>query len=94
MDGADSTLTAEHPHTIAEIDHVIRTEMPMTIADVLARRTRIALIARDHGRGVVDRVADRLANHLRWSFEERQAQVAAYSDDVSDLMFPSQRAHE
>ena len=77
-------LYEEHPHTWAEIDFIIRNEMPMTVTDVLARRTRIALTANDHGRAAASQVADRLAQHLRWSAAQREAAVTHYHEDVKE----------
>jgi glycerol-3-phosphate dehydrogenase len=77
-------LYEAHPHTWAEIDFIIRNEMPMTVADVLARRTRLALIANDHGRAVATRVADRLAQHLGWSAAQREAAVTQYHEEVKE----------
>jgi glycerol-3-phosphate dehydrogenase len=60
MDGAGDRLLADHPHTVAEVDYVIRSEMAMTVDDVLSRRTRLALIARDKGERLRNLVAEKL----------------------------------
>jgi len=80
--GAGALLDEEQPHTWAEIDYIVRHEMPMTVADILARRTRIALSAHDHGRSVVEAVADRLSEHLGWTPAQRQSSIGQYLEEV------------
>ncbi|HEV8483137.1 MAG TPA: glycerol-3-phosphate dehydrogenase [Blastocatellia bacterium] len=48
------------PHIAAEVVYAGRYEMAATAADFLVRRTRIALLARDHGVSCVGRVAELL----------------------------------
>ena len=50
-------LVAGLPHIAAEVVYASRYEMSATVADFLERRTRIALLARDHGDSCVGRVA-------------------------------------
>ncbi len=49
------------PHIAAEVVYAARYEMTATAADFLVRRTRIALLARDHGVSCVGRVAELMA---------------------------------
>jgi glycerol-3-phosphate dehydrogenase len=55
-DGLKSTLVDALPHIEAEVLYAARYEMAATIEDVLARRTRIDLLARDHGRLCTNRI--------------------------------------
>jgi glycerol-3-phosphate dehydrogenase len=51
------------PHIEAEVVYAARYEMAATADDFLSRRTRIGLLARDHGRSCAARVAELLARH-------------------------------
>lgn len=70
------------PYIRAEIVYACRQEMAMTPADVLARRTSITLEDRQRGLGVVDEVADLMAQELGWTSEQRAALVADYRSKV------------
>jgi len=63
------------PHIEAEVIYSARYEMTETLEDFLSHRTRISLIARDHGRSSVKRVARLLARELDWSKAEEQSAV-------------------
>jgi glycerol-3-phosphate dehydrogenase len=71
------------PYLRAEAVHAVRHEMARTLDDVLARRTRARLLARDASAAAADDVADLLAVDLGWSPAERDAQVAAYRASVA-----------
>jgi glycerol-3-phosphate dehydrogenase len=75
-------LTSDLPIIKAQVIHAIRHEMALTLADVLARRTRILTQAVDQGLAAAETVADLMAAELGWSREERLAQVAAYRQQV------------
>jgi glycerol-3-phosphate dehydrogenase len=62
-----SLLIVGLPHIEAEVIYSARYEMTADIEDFLARRTRISLITRDHGRSAAKRVASLLARELDWS---------------------------
>jgi glycerol-3-phosphate dehydrogenase len=61
------TLVRGLPHIEAEVVYAARYEMIATVEDVLARRTRITLLARDHGRSCAMRVATLIGVELGWS---------------------------
>jgi glycerol-3-phosphate dehydrogenase len=63
------------PHIEAEVIYSARYEMTTTIEDFLARRTRISLLTRDHGRSSVKRIASLLAQELDWSEAAAQSMV-------------------
>ena len=79
---ADPTLGAPLvpglPYLRAEAVHAARHEMATTIDDVLARRTRARLQARDASAAAAADVGALLARELGWSDEETDRQVAAY----------------
>jgi glycerol-3-phosphate dehydrogenase len=66
------------PYLRAEARYAVRHEMARTLDDVLSRRTRARLLARDASAAAADDVADLLAVDLGWSRDERDAQVAGY----------------
>lgn len=66
------------PHVAAEIVYAARDEMALTIADALARRTRIAMLA---GRKSLDcsrTVGEFMAGELGWDPDEIERQVNAF----------------
>ena len=71
-------LVAGLPYLRAEAVHAARHEMATTVDDVLARRTRARLQARDASAAAAPVVAALLAAELGWSAEETDRQVAAY----------------
>jgi glycerol-3-phosphate dehydrogenase len=66
------------PYVKAEAVHAVRHEMASTLDDVLARRTRARLQARDASAAAAEGVASVLAGELGWDAEETARQVAAY----------------
>lgn len=55
-----SSLIEGLPHIEAEVVYAARYEMTATVEDFLSRRTRLELLARDHGRSCATRVASLL----------------------------------
>jgi glycerol-3-phosphate dehydrogenase len=70
MDGA--------PLSEAEVRYAVRAEMARTVADVLERRSRLALFATESARAVAPQVADIMAEELGWSDGRRAAELAAF----------------
>ncbi|MEX2294291.1 MAG: glycerol-3-phosphate dehydrogenase/oxidase [Acidimicrobiales bacterium] len=66
------------PYLRAEALHAVRHEMATTVDDVLARRTRARLQARDASAAAAVAVAHLMATDLGWSAEEANRQAAAY----------------
>jgi glycerol-3-phosphate dehydrogenase len=64
--------------------YAVRSEMACTVDDVLSRRTRARLLARDDSAAVADDVAALMAPELGWSDAERERQVAQYRALVAD----------
>ena len=71
------------PYLRAEVVHAARAEMARTVDDVLSRRTRARLLARDASAAAADDVARLLATELGWDDGERQRQVAAYRSSIA-----------
>jgi glycerol-3-phosphate dehydrogenase len=66
------------PYLQAEAVYAARYEMATTLTDVLSRRTRALLLARDAAAEAAPAVARLLAPELGWSAEETQRQVDAF----------------
>jgi glycerol-3-phosphate dehydrogenase len=71
-------LVTDLPYVEAEVIHACRSELALTLEDVLARRTHIAILENTRGRAAAARVAELMAEELGWSAEERTRQLAAY----------------
>jgi glycerol-3-phosphate dehydrogenase len=75
------------PDLLAEAVHAARREQARTVGDVLLRRTRLGLLtAREltaPGAEGPARVADALGGELGWDDAERDAAVAAWSDEAA-----------
>ena len=57
--------------------------MARTVDDVLSRRTRTRLLARDASAAAADDVAALIGGELGWSAEERRRQVDGYRRSVA-----------
>jgi len=70
------------PYSRAEVVYAARAEMARTVDDVLSRRTRARLLARDASVVAAEDVATLMGDELGWSDDERVSQVAAYRELV------------
>ncbi len=73
-------LVADLPNIAAEVIYAVRFELAMTIADVLARRTRLSMLTR---MDCSSKVADLMATELGWNEEEKCRQLEAYQQEYS-----------
>jgi glycerol-3-phosphate dehydrogenase len=79
-DAADlAPLAPGMPLCAAEVRHAIRREMARTLADVLERRTRLALFGTARAREIAPRVAAIVATELDWSAVRREREIAAFA---------------
>lgn len=69
----------------AEIVFAARHEMARTLADVLARRTHVALLDRDQARSAVPAVAGLMAGELGWDEIETARQIALYDQQIEQF---------
>jgi len=76
-------LVAGLPYLAAEAVYAARHEMATTLDDLLARRTRARLLARDASVAAAPAVARLVAGDLGWDDAERERQVRAYADAVA-----------
>jgi len=74
------TLAQGLPHIEAEVLYAARYEMIATVEDLLARRTRITLLASDHGRSCAMRVATLIGAELGWSHAEIELAIEDFKD--------------
>jgi len=72
-------LVDDLPYIAAEVIWACRAELALTLEDVLARRTRIAIEDRSRGLDAAGKVADLMADELGWSDAERARQAEAYA---------------
>jgi glycerol-3-phosphate dehydrogenase len=79
-------LVAALPYSIGEMRYGVKHEQAMTIADLLLRRTHYAFEAFGaDASAAVERVADAVAPLLGWDREERQRQLARYTNEVARI---------
>jgi glycerol-3-phosphate dehydrogenase len=71
------------PYLRAEAVHAARREMARTLDDVLSRRTRARLLARDDSAAAADDVAALVGRELGWDDAERARQVKEYRAAVA-----------
>ncbi len=71
------------PYLKAEAVHAVRHEMARTLDDVLTRRTRARLLARDDSAAAADDVARLVGHELGWDDAEQARQVKEYRAAVA-----------
>jgi glycerol-3-phosphate dehydrogenase len=71
-------LIAGLPYSKAEVVYAVRAEMARTVDDVLSRRTRARLLARDASARAAGEVASLMAAELGWDDAERDRQLEHY----------------
>lgn len=69
------------PQVAAEIVYAARHEMAMTLADAMARRTRLALVAGEASMECASFAAELMARELGWNEEETTRQVMLYREE-------------
>lgn len=87
---ADPSLAAQvappTPYLLAEVDHVLDEEMPITLEDLLRRRLHLLYERRDGGLGAAEAIARRMAAHpgYGWDPSETRRQIDLYSALLRD----------
>jgi glycerol-3-phosphate dehydrogenase len=71
-------LIADLPYLRAEVVHASRSEMALTLEDMLARRLRIAIEDGQRGVEIAEQIAELMGLQLGWSAGQRREQVQAY----------------
>ena len=67
------------PQILAEVVYAARYEMALTLADVMTRRMRLAIVAGREALKCAAPVADLMARELGWSREETERQIAQFT---------------
>lgn len=78
-EGLDSRLVEGSSYLEAEVVWSVRREEALSLDDVLARRTRLAIETPDHALSAAPRVADLMGAELGWDLEARQRAVEEYA---------------
>ncbi|MEI6867315.1 MAG: glycerol-3-phosphate dehydrogenase/oxidase [Actinomycetes bacterium] len=76
-------LNNELPYLRAEIHFAASHEGALSVADVIARRTRISFETADHGLSVAADVAKIIAPILGWSAAAKKKSIAEYQEQVA-----------
>ncbi|WP_153504505.1 glycerol-3-phosphate dehydrogenase/oxidase [Cumulibacter manganitolerans] len=71
------------PHVMAEVVYAARCELARSVDDVLSRRTRLRLFARDRSVDAAPAVAEILGRELDLDAAERDRQVAEYAASIA-----------
>ncbi len=71
------------PYVWAEIEFAATHDLARTVEDVLARRVPLLLVGREQGLDACDRVADMLAQILRWTPSVRTQMLDEYKAEVA-----------
>lgn len=77
-------LVPGRPEVLVQVDFAVEEELAASLSDIMIRRTQLFYRDHDQGLGAAAKVAERLAQLLGWSDEERQRQVEAYAKEVAN----------
>jgi glycerol-3-phosphate dehydrogenase len=76
--GLDTPLVAGLPYLVIEAWWAVHREHALSVDDVLARRTRVAIEDPDHGASAAETVAQILGEALAWTSSKRSLEVGEY----------------
>ncbi len=68
---------------MAQVDFGVHEELAASVSDIMIRRTQIFFRDRQQGLGSVEKVANRMAELIGWSDEERQRSIDDYRAEVA-----------
>ena len=77
-------LVPGRPEILAQVDFGVSQELCATVVGALKQRTQVFYRDPDQGLGCAARVADRMADLLDWSPQERDRHLADYEAEVAD----------
>ena len=78
-------LSARYPFIAAEVAFAVEQEYALTLADVLARRARLAFLNADEAAAAAPAAADVMAPLLGWSPAQRAAELTAFAKFVEGM---------
>ena len=68
---------------MAQVDFGVREELAASVSDIMIRRTQIFFRDHQQGLGSVEKVADRMAELIGWSEEEKRKSIDDYKAEVA-----------
>ena len=74
----------DHPAVAAEVLHVVRRELAVTVEDILARRLHLTTETADRGIAAAHRTAELMGRELGWSPDQIAAESAEFMDRISE----------
>ena len=77
------------PDLVVEVVYAIEYEMALTPADVLARRTRLAMLAGEDSLRAAEVVASHLAERLGWTDAQRVQAIQEYQAEIEHEYLPA-----
>lgn len=80
-----AAIVPELPYRMGELRYAVRSELAMTLGDLLIRRAPLAFQVRDHGRGVAARAAAYVAPDLGWKEPAQRHAVEEYEIETARL---------
>ncbi|MBO0720160.1 MAG: glycerol-3-phosphate dehydrogenase/oxidase, partial [Blastocatellia bacterium] len=81
-EGLREPLAAGLPQIKAEVVYAVREEMAVTLADLLVRRTRLAILAGEDSLKCAAAAADLMAREFGWSADEVEKQIAQFHAEL------------
>ncbi len=79
-------LIPDLPYVRAEVVHAVRHELCETVADMIERRSRIAVEDRARGLGIAREVSDLMGDELSWDQLRRNREVDDYKARVAQTL--------
>ena len=81
-------ITDDYPYIEAEVVYACRHEMAKTVKDMLTTRMRLAYLNSEAAKKAIPRVADLMAQELKWSKRERDKQIKAAAAYIGEFGGP------
>lgn len=75
-------LIADQPHCKAEIIYAVRSEMALTLNDVLTRRSRLAILSGQEVLTCASTAASLMAKELGWNEDSLHEQLAKFREEI------------
>lgn len=84
--GSGKPLDSRYPYTEAEIRWICRNEMPVTVEDMLARRTRALFLDVKASESIAPKVAELMAEELGFTENWQKEQLDGYGKLISNYL--------
>ena len=76
-------LIPGRPEILAQVDWAVTEELAASVTDIMIRRTQLFYRDLDQGLGAVDKIANRMAQVIGWTEEEKRRSIADYRHEVA-----------